>query len=190
MILFALCRRQQTNRLSLQFLQNSEFIASTRSNSRIDIISSSYQRRSISDSSNSSSNGQWITGSLSGAKYVTKLVPPTSNVNNTKSTSTKNEARLLVSGPDASGLVASFSQLLYGLGCGIVDCTSESSEEDEYDQNVIVKNTEHKLHSRIFFQRILFDYTNINADRSLVESEIKSICQKFGMKYQLVSKSV
>ena len=187
MILFALCRRQQqTNRLSLQFLQKSEsIITSTRSISRIGIISSSCQRRSISDSL--SSNGQWITGSLSGAKYVTKLVPPTSN--NTKlSTSTKNEARLLVSGPDASGLVASFSQLLYGLGCGIVDCTSESSEEDEYDQSgIIVKSTEHKLHSRMFFQRMLFHYTNINTNRSLVESEIESICQKFGMKYQLVS---
>ena len=117
---------------------------------------------------------------------MSKLVPPTSNIN--KPTSTKNEARLLVSGPDASGLVASFSQLLYGLGCGIVDCTSESSEEDEYDHSgMIFKNTEHKLHSRMFFQRILFDYTNINTNRSLVESEIESICQKFGMKYQLVS---
>ena len=116
---------------------------------------------------------------------MSKLVPPTLNVNNTNST--KNEARLLVSGPDASGLVASFSQLLYSLGYGIVDCTSESSEEDEYDQNGMIKNTEHKLHSRMFFQRILFDYTNINSDRSLVESEIENICQKFGMKYQLVS---
>ena len=44
-------------------------------------------------------------------------------------------ARLLVSGPDATGIVASFSQLLYGHGCGIVDCTSESSEEDEYNDN-------------------------------------------------------
>ena len=186
MILFALCRRQKINRLSLQFLQKSQSITSTKSICRIGIISSSYQRRSIRDSSNSSSNGQWVTGSLSGATNLTKLVPPTSN--NTKLTSTKNEARLLVSGPDASGLVASFSQLLYGLGCGIVDCTSESSEEDEYDHSgMIVKNTEHKLHSRMFFQRILFDYTNINSDRSLVENEIEGICQKFGMKYQLVS---
>ena len=183
MILFALCRRQQTNRLSLQFLQKGQSITSTKGITRIGIISSSYQRRSISDSTTSSSSGQWITGSLSGAKHFE------SNVNNTESTTIKNEARLLVSGPDASGLVASFSQLLYGLGCGIVDCTSESSEEDEYDHNgIIVKNTEHKLHSRMFFQRILFDYTNINTDRNLVESEIESICQKFGMKYQLVSK--
>lgn len=179
MIPFALRRRQQTiYRLSLQFLQNSESITSTRSISRIGIISSSYQRRSISDSTTSSSSGQWITGSLSGAKHFE------SNVNNTESTTIKNEARLLVSGPDASGLVASFSQLLYGLGCGIVDCTSESSEEDEYDDQNGMKN---KLHSRMFFQRILFDYTNINTDRNLVESEIESICQKFGMKYQLVS---
>jgi len=119
---------------------------------------------------------------------LSKLVPPTSNVNATKSTTTKNEARLLVSGPDASGLVASFSQLLYDLGCGIVDCTSESSEEDEYDHSgMIFKNTEHNLYSRMFFQRILFDYTNINTERSLVETEIRSICQKFCMKYQLVS---
>ena len=143
--------------------------------------------------------GQWITGSLSGAKHVTKLVPPTSS-STSPNKQTTYLARLLVSGPDATGIVASFSQLLYGHGCGIVDCTSESSEEDDYNDNdnknghMIIKK-DHSIElrklshgQRMFFQRILFDYSNINVEkRSLVESEIHSICEKFGMEYQLVS---
>jgi len=138
-------------------------------------------------SNNSSGNSGWeqvVTGSLSGVKDVSKLVPPsnTSITGNRKNVKPKNEARLLVSGPDASGIVASFSQLLFGHGCGIVDCTSESSEEDDHD-TVVVKDHSVKLqhHGRMFFQRILFDYSNINVARSTVEEEIKSVCDKFGM---------
>ena len=127
-----------------------------------------------------------VTGSLSGVKYVSKLVPPNNNTttssNNKISTNTKHEARLLVSGPDATGIVASFSQLLYGHGCGIVDCTSESSEEDDHD-TVVVKDDSVKLHhhhGRMFFQRILFDYSDICVQRSVVVNEIESMCLKFG----------
>jgi formyltetrahydrofolate deformylase len=85
-------------------------------------------------------------------------------------------ARLLISGPNASGLVASFSQLLYTHSCDIIDCASESSSMDDVEN-------EHKM----FFQRILFDYRNLNNEREEVEREILRICQKFGMGYRLVS---
>mmetsp|Transcript_16757 Transcript_16757/g.35417 ORF Transcript_16757/g.35417 Transcript_16757/m.35417 type:complete len:195 (-) Transcript_16757:62-646(-) len=141
---------------------------------------------------------QVITGSLSGAKHVSKLVPPSSTSIGGK---TNNEARLLVSGPDASGIVASFSQLLYGHGCGIVDCTSESSEEDNHDETLVVATdfdckrllqhrSNQKHHERMFFQRILFDYSNLNVEKSLVEKEIESTCQKFGMESQLVCENL
>lgn len=134
---------------------------------------------------------------------MSKLVPPNvvgapSSSKHKTSTAKKNEARLLVSGPDATGIVASFSQLLYGHGCDIVDCTSESSEEDDYAAAADTKNGGmivqkehsielHKHQERMFFQRILFDYSNINVERSLIENEIESMCLKFGMKCQLVS---
>lgn len=130
-----------------------------------------------------------VTGSLSGAKNISKLVPPS---NTTASNDSKNngslrrEARLLVSGPDATGIVASFSQILYGHGCGIVDCTSESSEEDNHD-TVIVKDQSVKLqhHGRMFFQRILFDYSNIHVERRVVENDVNSMCRKYGMESHL-----
>ena len=133
--------------------------------------------------------GAVVTGSLSGAKHVSKLVPPSFFA--TTPLKTKNEARLLVSGPDATGIVASFSQLLYGHGCGIVDCTSESSEEDDYngEGTVVVKDRSCTLqhHGKCFFQRILFDYSNITVERSVVEREVESACEKFGMESHLVS---
>ena len=39
----------------------------------------------------------------------------------------------------------------------------------------------------MFFQRILFDHTNLQVKRSVVENEISSMCEKFGMESQLVS---
>lgn len=57
-------------------------------------------------------------------------------------------ATLRVHGPDANGIVAAFSQLLYGHGCGIVD-----SEQ----------HTDHS--SNLFFQRIHFDYSKMLTDR-------------------------
>mmetsp|Transcript_16106 Transcript_16106/g.31538 ORF Transcript_16106/g.31538 Transcript_16106/m.31538 type:complete len:400 (+) Transcript_16106:85-1284(+) len=132
-----------------------------------------------------------ITGSLSGVKNVSKIVPPynhhsfgnsgnhpRSNANYT----TRNNARLLVSGPDASGIVASFSQLLFEHNCGIVDCASESSEKDYFFDG---KNGDNNLDGRHFYQRILFDTTNMNVDRTVVEMEVLEICRRFGMESQL-----
>lgn len=86
----------------------------------------------------------------------------------------------MLAGPDASGIVASFSHLLFSRGCGIVDCTSESSEID-------ARVDKHSQHSRrMFFQRILFDYSNVSVERNVIEDEINDLCVRFGMKSQLV----
>lgn len=204
MIVSVLCRQNSSRSLLVHVLTNTNRGSNppfSPHNSIRSLLSSrqlSSSERSDGSTTTSSTGGQWVTGSLSGAKHISKLVPPTSSPPN-KQPSTY-LARLLVSGPDATGIVASFSQLLYGHGCGIVDCTSESSEEDDYKDNdnknghMIIKK-DHSIElrklnhgQRMFFQRILFDYTNINVEkRSLVESEIRSICEKFGMEYQLVS---
>mmetsp|Transcript_28594 Transcript_28594/g.59572 ORF Transcript_28594/g.59572 Transcript_28594/m.59572 type:complete len:388 (+) Transcript_28594:254-1417(+) len=140
------------------------------------------------DNNNNRGQDAVITGSLSGARHVSKLVPPSSIITSDKSPGIKNEARLLVSGPDATGIVASFSQLLFGHGCGIVDCTSESSEEDNYHDAMVVakgKSGKRPQQDRMFFQRILFNYSNINVERCVVEKEIESISRKFGMESKL-----
>lgn len=130
-----------------------------------------------------------FTGSsLPGAKFASSLVPSAgAAAARNKRSAKKHEARLLVSGPDAAGIVASFSQLLYGRGCGIVDCTSESSAQDDESDVVVVKENSVRLkhHGRMFFQRILFDYTDIDVERKVVEGEIESTCRKFGMESHL-----
>lgn len=164
-------------------------------------------RRNIASSTSDDDDrggGRVVTGSLSGAKHVSKLVPPSLVIasndggRNNHNSPAKNEARLLVSGPDATGIVASFSQLLFGRGCGIVDCTSESSEEDDHravadavaggeaGERSRCERPRAGVHrDRIFFQRILFDYSNINVERSVVEKEIESTSRKFGMESRL-----
>ena len=120
-----------------------------------------------------------VTGSLSGAKHVSKLVPPSASLSIDRPHA-KDEARLLVSGPDAIGIVASFSQLLFDSGCGIFDCTSESSQVDDHNEDAA-------HHGRMFFQRIVFDCSKLNIKRSVLASDIDSTCLKFGMECRLVS---
>ena len=77
---------------------------------------------------------------------------------------------LRVHGPDSKGLVAAFSQLLYGHGCGIYDaeqCTCSAKP------------------CSMFFQRIHFDYSKMLTDRVALESGIKEVCKRFDMEYQL-----
>ena len=93
-------------------------------------------------------------------------------------TITTKAAKLLISGPDASGIVASFSQLLYNHGCGIVDCISESSENDD--------ERDSQNNGRMFFQRVLFDYSNISVERNVIEEEIDNLSKIFGMQSKLV----
>ena len=99
-----------------------------------------------------------------------------------KADATSKQGRLLLSGPDASGIVASFSHLLFSRGCGIIDSISESSENDE---RVSADSSQHKR-GRMFFQRVLFDYSNVSVERNVIEEEINGLCETFGMESQLV----
>ena len=71
---------------------------------------------------------------------------------------------LRVFGPDRKGIVAAFSQLLYGHGCGIVD--SEQSTD---------------THTDLFFQRLHFDYSTMHTDTITLETGIREVCDRFGM---------
>jgi formyltetrahydrofolate deformylase len=71
---------------------------------------------------------------------------------------------LLVYGPDQKGIVAAFSQLLYGHGCGI------TSSEQSTDTS-----------TNLFFQRICFDYSTMHTDRISLETGIREVCQRFRM---------
>lgn len=75
---------------------------------------------------------------------------------------------LRIHGPDANGIVAAFSQLLYGHGCGIMD-----SEQ----------HTDHS--AKLFFQRIHFDYSKMHTDKITLQAGIQEVCQRFSMKSQL-----
>lgn len=75
---------------------------------------------------------------------------------------------LRVHGPDSKGIVAAFSQLLYGHGCGIFD--SEQSTD---------------RHASLFFQRISFDYSTMHTDRVTIESGVREVCERFGMQSTL-----
>lgn len=81
---------------------------------------------------------------------------------------TKTNAILRVHGPDANGIVAAFSQLLYGHGCGIVD-----SEQ----------HTDHS--AKLFFQRIHFDYSKMHTDKISLITGIKEVCGRFSMESEL-----
>jgi hypothetical protein len=124
-----------------------------------------------------------VAGSPTGAKRVPELVPPGARSSvDRRPRAGEGEARLLVSGPDAVGIVASFSQLLFASGCGIFDCTSESSEADDRGEDAT-----HHGGGRMFFQRIVFDCSELNIERSALAGGIDSTCQKFGMECRLVS---
>jgi hypothetical protein len=112
------------------------------------------------------------------ASSATSLHPTHKSYRSSSTIQTKHpHARLLISGPNASGIVASFSQLLYTHSCDIIDCASESSSVDDLN----VGND-----CRLFFQRILFDQTHLNKSKEEVEEEILRICRQFGMEYRLV----
>lgn len=71
---------------------------------------------------------------------------------------------LRVHGPDANGIVAAFSQVLYGHGCGIVD----SEQHTDHD-------------AKLFFQRIQFSYGSMHTDRITLEAGIQEVCKRFSM---------
>lgn len=77
-------------------------------------------------------------------------------------------AVLKIHGPDKKGIVAAFSQLLYGHGCNIVHA------EQSTDTG-----------ANLFFQRIAFDYSTMHTDRISIETGIKEVCTRFEMTYTL-----
>jgi formyltetrahydrofolate deformylase len=77
-------------------------------------------------------------------------------------------ATLRIHGPDSQGIVAAFSQLLYGHGCGIFD--SEQSTDRA---------------ANLFFQRIHFDYAKMHTDRVSLEKGISEVCTRFTMTSEL-----
>ena len=74
------------------------------------------------------------------------------------------QAILLVHGPDRKGIVAAFSQTLFGHGCGIV------SSEQHTD-----------VESSVFYQRIVFDAAELHTDRVSLERGIDEVAGRLGM---------
>jgi formyltetrahydrofolate deformylase len=102
----------------------------------------------------------------------TKLFAQTFDLKNNEMSSEedgkKTLATLRVHGPDSQGIVAAFSQLLYGHGCGIFD--SEQSTDRSFN---------------LFFQRIHFDYGMMHTDRVSLEKGVSEVCERFDMTFQL-----
>jgi len=71
---------------------------------------------------------------------------------------------LRVVGPDQNGIVAAFAQVLYGHGCGIVESEQHTDKQ-----------------ANRFFQRILFDYSNMFTDRTTLEFGISEVSTRFDM---------
>ena len=74
------------------------------------------------------------------------------------------QAILLVHGPDRKGIVAAFSQTLFGHGCGIVSSEQHTDAE-----------------SSVFYQRIVFDAAELHTDRVSLERGIDEVAGRLGM---------
>ena len=72
--------------------------------------------------------------------------------------SVETQAILLVHGPDRKGIVAAFSQTLFGHGCGIVSSEQHTDAE-----------------SSVFYQRIVFDAAELHTDRVSLERGIEEV---------------
>ena len=70
----------------------------------------------------------------------------------------------MVHGPDRKGIVAAFSQTLFGHGCGIVSSEQHTDEE-----------------SSVFYQRIVFDAAELHTDRVSLERGIEEVAGRLGM---------
>jgi formyltetrahydrofolate deformylase len=79
-----------------------------------------------------------------------------------------NLATLLVSCPDKKGIVAALAQLLYGHGANIVDA-------DQHTDALAGQ----------FFQRIVFDMTEMHTDRITIERAIEEVAARLRMTYRI-----
>jgi formyltetrahydrofolate deformylase len=77
-------------------------------------------------------------------------------------------ATLLVSCPDRKGIVAALAQLLYGHGANIVDAQQHTDAQ-----------------AAQFFQRIVFDMSDMHTDRVAIENAIGEVASRFGMSWRL-----
>lgn len=77
-------------------------------------------------------------------------------------------ATLLISCPDRRGLVAALAQVLSGHGANILD------SDQHTDRNV-----------GQFFQRIVFDTSELTTDAHTLRSAIREVAERFSMTYQL-----
>jgi formyltetrahydrofolate deformylase len=77
-------------------------------------------------------------------------------------------AILRIHGPDQKGIVAAFSQLLYGHGCGIINAEQFTDSD-----------------ANLFFQRIVFDYSTMHTDRTAIAFGVKEVCERFHMTFSL-----
>jgi formyltetrahydrofolate deformylase len=73
-----------------------------------------------------------------------------------------------VSCPDRRGIVAALAQLLYGHGANIVDAQQHTDGQ-----------------AGQFFQRIVFDMSEMHTDRIAVENAINEVAGRFGMSWRL-----
>jgi formyltetrahydrofolate deformylase len=76
---------------------------------------------------------------------------------------------LLVSCPDARGIVAAIAQLLYGAGANILDADQHTD-----------------LEAGMFFQRIRFELEGLPARSETLRSAITTLAQRFAMDWRLV----
>jgi formyltetrahydrofolate deformylase len=75
---------------------------------------------------------------------------------------------MLVSCPDAKGIVAALAQVLYGHGANILDSDQHADPIAEQ-----------------FFQRIRFDASELHTDRTSLETAIKEVASRFDMTWEL-----
>uniref|UniRef100_A0A7R9WMH3 Formyl transferase N-terminal domain-containing protein n=1 Tax=Pseudictyota dubia TaxID=2749911 RepID=A0A7R9WMH3_9STRA len=114
-------------------------------------------------------NGRLLS---SGPLFLSRLLSTSTSVSPGLDPSENKAARLLVHGPDSKGIVASFSQILFDQGCGIIDSASEQSTDGK---------------TKLFFQRIVFDYGSHDSPsfRKEIEYRVHDQCRAFGMESYL-----
>ncbi|MBW2733306.1 MAG: formyltetrahydrofolate deformylase [Deltaproteobacteria bacterium] len=86
-----------------------------------------------------------------------------------KEDSKKNLATLLVTCPDRKGLVSALAQTLHGHGANILESVQHVDR-----------------HAQRFFQRILFDLTELHTDRLTLERGLGEVTERFEMSTRLV----
>lgn len=151
-------RRKKTKEALFSLLQFSS------SSARTTATSTRLLMATVEESSSSNS----LSSEFTGGPDDTSSIKREAEVNHLKKTEKKAPATsgedgpgprrnigiLRVDGPDARGIVAAFSQTLYGHGCGIV----ESEQHTDYA-------------CERFFQRIVFDYSDMHTDRGEIRDD-------------------